>query len=85
MTKDSLTALVQSYHSHMQDVIKKLHQDQSDINYGETMTARMHMSTSVLTLCHSDFDVVTAANFNRCQLLHKWMLHSQYFISKLTD
>ncbi|XP_070759048.1 evC complex member EVC [Enoplosus armatus] len=32
VTKDSLTALVQSYYSHLQDVIKKLQQDQSNIN-----------------------------------------------------
>ncbi|XP_078104190.1 evC complex member EVC [Sander vitreus] len=33
VTKDSLTALVQSYYSHLQDIIKKLQQDQSNINH----------------------------------------------------
>ncbi|XP_031132657.1 ellis-van Creveld syndrome protein [Sander lucioperca] len=33
VTKDSLAALVQSYYSHLQDIIKKLQQDQSNINH----------------------------------------------------
>ncbi|KAM9362382.1 evC complex member EVC [Symphorus nematophorus] len=35
VTKDSLTALVQSYYSHLQDIIKKFQQDQSNINQEE--------------------------------------------------
>ncbi|XP_071350381.1 evC complex member EVC [Trachinotus anak] len=33
VTKDSLTALVRSYYSHLRDVAKKLQQDQSNINH----------------------------------------------------
>ncbi|XP_030276263.1 ellis-van Creveld syndrome protein [Sparus aurata] len=35
VTKDSLTALVQNYYSHLQDIIKKLQQDQSNIDQDE--------------------------------------------------
>ncbi|XP_029906468.1 ellis-van Creveld syndrome protein isoform X2 [Myripristis murdjan] len=36
VTKDSLTALVQSYYSHIQDITKTLQQEQSNINQGES-------------------------------------------------
>lgn len=50
VTKDSLTALVESYHSHLQDIIKTLQQDESNTNLGEnTITAHARMSVSVST------------------------------------
>ncbi|KAI4826604.1 hypothetical protein KUCAC02_030047 [Chaenocephalus aceratus] len=36
VTKDSLTALVQRYYSHLQDIINKLQQDQTNINPGDS-------------------------------------------------
>ncbi|XP_069567404.1 evC complex member EVC [Brachyistius frenatus] len=46
VTKDSLTALVQSYYSHLQDITKKLQQDQCNIHQEGT---EMQDSSSQLT------------------------------------
>lgn len=48
VTKDSLTALVESYHSRLQDIIKTLQEDESNKIPGEnTITAHAHMSVSM--------------------------------------
>ncbi|XP_034548695.1 ellis-van Creveld syndrome protein-like [Notolabrus celidotus] len=48
VTKDSLTALVQTYHSHLQDIIKQLTQDQSnahqEVNETEESSSQLNRS-----------------------------------------
>ncbi|XP_020503618.2 evC complex member EVC [Labrus bergylta] len=48
VTKDSLTAIVQSYHSQLQDIIKQLQQDQSNVhqvvNEEEENSSQLHKS-----------------------------------------
>lgn len=48
MTKDSLTALVKSYYSNLQTIMKTLEQDQ-DIQKGEMTVALSALSTRFLS------------------------------------
>ncbi|KAL3058995.1 hypothetical protein OYC64_011015 [Pagothenia borchgrevinki] len=73
VTKDSLTALVQSYYSHLQDIIKKLQQDQTNINpeVKEQQESSSQLSRSLLRELVNWGKKPTSAEFQQRVELHK--------------
>ncbi|XP_042351685.1 ellis-van Creveld syndrome protein [Plectropomus leopardus] len=73
VTKDSLTALVQSYYSHLQDIIKKLQQDQSNINQevNEDQESSSQLNRSLLRELVNWGKKPTSAEFQQRVELHK--------------
>lgn len=73
VTKDSLTALVQSYYSHLQDIIKKLQQDQTSINpeVKEQQESSSQLSRSLLRELVNWGKKPTSAEFQQRVELHK--------------
>ncbi|XP_044036963.1 ellis-van Creveld syndrome protein [Siniperca chuatsi] len=73
VTKDSLTALVQSYYSHLQDIIKRLQQDQSNINQGvnEKQENSSQLNRSLLRELVNWGKKPTSAEFQQRVELHK--------------
>ncbi|XP_073324485.1 evC complex member EVC [Pagrus major] len=73
VTKDSLTALVHSYYSHLQDIIKKLQQDQSNIDQeeNERHESSSQLNRSLLRELMNWGKKPTSAEFQQRVELHK--------------
>ncbi|KAL7408672.1 hypothetical protein ABVT39_027281 [Epinephelus coioides] len=73
VTKDSLTALVQSYYSHLQDIIKKLQQDESNVNQevNENQESSSQLTRSLLRELVNWGKKPTSAEFQQRVELHK--------------
>ncbi|KAE8298129.1 Ellis-van Creveld syndrome protein DWF-1 [Larimichthys crocea] len=73
MTKDSLSALVQSYYSHMQNIIQKLQQDPSNINQeeNEKQESSSQLNRSLLRELVNWSKKPTSAEFQQRVELHK--------------
>ncbi|TKS70880.1 Ellis-van Creveld syndrome protein -like protein [Collichthys lucidus] len=73
MTKDSLSALVQSYYSHMQNIVQKLQQDQSNINQEENEKQEIssQLNRSLLRELVNWSKKPTSAEFQQRVELHK--------------
>ncbi|XP_029287934.1 ellis-van Creveld syndrome protein [Cottoperca gobio] len=73
VTKDSLIALVQSYYSHLKDIIKKLQQDQSSINQevNENQESSSQLNRSLLRELVNWGKKPTSAEFQQRVELHK--------------
>ncbi|XP_033939122.1 evC complex member EVC [Pseudochaenichthys georgianus] len=73
VTKDSLTALVQRYYSHLQDIINKLQQDQTNINpeVKEQQESSSQLSRSLLRELVNWGKKPTSAEFQQRVELHK--------------
>ncbi|KAG8007501.1 Ellis-van Creveld syndrome protein-like protein [Nibea albiflora] len=73
LTKDSLSALVQSYYSHMQNIIKILQQDQSNINQeeNEKQESSSQLNRSLLRELVNWSKKPTSAEFQQRVELHK--------------
>ncbi|KAJ4926717.1 hypothetical protein JOQ06_014464 [Pogonophryne albipinna] len=73
VTKDSLTVLVQSYYSHLQDIINKLQQDQTNINpeVKEQQESSSQLSRSLLRELVNWGKKPTSAEFQQRVELHK--------------
>ncbi|XP_053172161.1 evC complex member EVC [Scomber japonicus] len=73
VTKDSLTALVQSYYSHLQDITKKLQEDQSNIkqDMNEKQESSSQLSKALLRELVNWGRKPTSAEFQQRVELHK--------------
>lgn len=73
VTKDSLTALVQSYYSHLQDIIKRLQQDLTNINQevSEKQESSSQLNRSLLRELVNWGKKPTSAEFQQRVELHK--------------
>ncbi|XP_059184914.1 evC complex member EVC [Centropristis striata] len=73
VTKDSLTALVQSYYSHLQDIIRKLQDDHSNINQEvkEQQESSSQLSRSLLRELMNWGKKPTSAEFQQRVELYK--------------
>ncbi|XP_049894027.1 evC complex member EVC [Epinephelus moara] len=73
VTKDSLTALVQSYYSHVQDIIKKIQQDESNVNQevNEKQESSSQLTRSLLRELVNWGKKPTSAEFQQRVELHK--------------
>ncbi|XP_051271523.1 evC complex member EVC [Dicentrarchus labrax] len=79
VTKDSLTALVRSYYSHLRDIINKLQQDQSNKNQelNEKQESSSQLSRSLLRELVNWGKKPTSAEFQQRVELHKRKLLEQ--------
>ncbi|KAM6947008.1 evC complex member EVC [Lycodopsis pacificus] len=73
VTKDSLSALVQSYYSHLKDIVKKMEQDQFNINkeVNEKQESSSQLSRSLLRELVNWGKKPTSAEFQQRVELHK--------------
>ncbi|XP_044204715.1 ellis-van Creveld syndrome protein [Thunnus albacares] len=73
VTKDSLTALVQSYYSHLQDITKKLQEDQPNINQdmNEKQESSSQLSKALLRELVNWGRKPTSSEFQQRVELHK--------------
>ncbi|KAM3877936.1 evC complex member EVC [Diretmus argenteus] len=80
VTKDSLSALVQSYYSHIQDITKKLQQDQSNINReeNERRESSNELNRALLRELANWSRKPTSAEFQQRVELHKRRVLEQY-------
>uniref|UniRef100_A0A3P9DPD7 EvC ciliary complex subunit 1 n=1 Tax=Maylandia zebra TaxID=106582 RepID=A0A3P9DPD7_9CICH len=77
LTKDSLTSLVRSYYSHLQDITRKLRQDDSKINQGETDPGQ-ESSRALLRELMNWSKKPGSAEFQQRVELHKRKVLEQY-------
>ncbi|XP_076604117.1 evC complex member EVC [Chaetodon auriga] len=80
VTKDSLTTLIHSYYSHLQDIIKKLQQDESDVNNEENEKgdSSSQLNRSLLRELANWGKKPTSAEFQQRVELHKRKVLEQY-------
>ncbi|XP_071369236.1 evC complex member EVC isoform X2 [Centroberyx affinis] len=80
VTKDSLSALVQSYYSHIEDITKKLQQDQSNINReeNERRESSNQLNRALLRELANWGRKPTSTEFQQRVELHKRRVLEQY-------
>ncbi|XP_030585486.1 ellis-van Creveld syndrome protein isoform X1 [Archocentrus centrarchus] len=76
LTKDSLTSLVQSYYSHLQDITRQLRQDESSIN--QEVNERQENSRALLRELMNWGKKPGSAEFQQRVELHKRKVLEQY-------
>uniref|UniRef100_A0A3Q0SES2 EvC ciliary complex subunit 1 n=1 Tax=Amphilophus citrinellus TaxID=61819 RepID=A0A3Q0SES2_AMPCI len=76
LTKDSLTSLVQSYYSHLQDITRQLRQDESSIN--QEVSERQENSRALLRELMNWGKKPGSAEFQQRVELHKRKVLEQY-------